>query len=373
MPLKIKTKRKSKHKEINQNKKNDLDLKKILNKRIFIPKNIKLATIGIIALLVLFSTVNAFSLSQGPSTETKTNIILTYSQNGNYNYRAYLKNNTIYEGKEYLSPNEGILFRKLVNNINGSFSYTFQISNNSDITGSYSFTAQLKTSQWTKTYNLVQTTTFNANNARRYSFTENFPIDYLYYESIITQINNETGVTAQNPVLIIKCNLQLNADTGEEIITQSFNPSIEVSLRRDTIDISETLSLRTSESKTEQETIKLEENTEEKNIWILNTLAFLSLGIIVFFVTKTEKTTLSKVEKKFRNIKKKYKEYIIELKKPLTTDGADLIYVKTMDDLIRLSEEMGKPILFYDHSKDSKERYGFFVIEEYNHYIFELS
>jgi len=368
MPIKIKKKIKDK----NQNKKNKLNLKKIQNKRILIPKKIKLAAIGLIALLVLFSTVNAYILSQEPSTKTKTNVLLAYSQNGNYNYKAYLKNNTIYEGKEYLSPNQGILFRKLINNINGSFSYTFQISNNSDISGKYSFTALIKTSQWTKTYHLVQTSTFNVNNTRSYTFTENFPIDYIYYEQIITQINNETGVTAQNPVLIIKCNLQLTADTVKERITQSFNPSIEVSLRKDTIDISENLSLRTSGSETEQETVKQQENTKEKNKWTILAISFLVIGIVILLVTTTEKIQLSKLEKKFRNIKKKYKEYIIELKKPLITDNIDLIYVKTMEDLIRLSEEMGKPIFVYDNSKDSTDKYEFFVLEEYTYYVFSL-
>jgi len=372
MPIKLRFGKKEKPKKTDKNKK-DIDLEKILNKRIFIPKTIKLAGLGLLVLLILFSTVTAYNNSQKPTSETETNTVLTYSQNGNYNYRVYLKNNTVYNGKEFLLPNEGKIFRKLVDHINASFSYNFQISKQSDITGSYNFVAILETAYWTKTFTLVNTTNFNTSNRNNYAFSEIFPINYGYYENVIKQINNETGVSVQNPSLIIRCNLQLTADTGEEKIPQTFSPSINISLRQDTIDISDTLSLRRSGSKTEQETIKYPEVTEETNKWTYITIALIVLTTVFFAVTKTEKKQLTQLQKKVKRIKKKYGEWMIEIKKAPSKEGADVFPVNSMEDLVKLSEEMGKPIIFYDSSVGSFEKYEFYVLEEYNHYVYTIS
>lgn len=368
MPIKLKIGKKNK-----PEKKKELNLKEILNKRIYLPKTVKLTAIGIIAIFILFSAVSAYNLSQKPTEETKSNIVLTHSQTGNYNYKVYLKNNTVYDGKEYLTPGEGEIFRKLVDSINASFSYNFQISQPADISGSYTISAMIQTAYWTKTYTLVNTTTINVDNRNRYSFSESFRIEYSFYEQVIDDITNETGVSVQNPNLIIKCNIQLTADTGEETIPQTLNPSLNVSLREETIDISDSLILRSSGSRTEQETIKHPEISEEKNKWTNIAMILIILSIIVFAVTKTEKKPLSKIKKKLNRIKKKYGEWMIEIKKQPSKIGADVIPVESMDDLVKLSEEMGKPIIFYNNSTETIEKYNFYVLEEKNHYLYTLS
>ncbi len=358
--------------KIGKQKNTEINIEKILEKRIFIPKFIKYGTLGLIGIILLFSAVTAYELSQQPITKKETNNLLTYSQTGNYNYKAYLKNNTVYSGKEYLLPGEGNLFRKLVDNITGSFSYNFYISNSSKISGSYNFLATIKTSEWSKTYTLINTKNFNLTNSTTYSFTENFPINYSYYEEKITEITNETGVGVQNAELIIKCNLKINARNENANIYKTFTPAINVTLRKQTIDISDTSTFRSTGSKTEQKTINLPDIKKEKNMWTNLTYAFLGVTLVVFAVTKTEKKPISKLQRKVRNIKKKYREYIIEIDEPLTPEGVEYVHIKSMDDLIRLSEEMGKPIFFYDNPIESTEKYEFFVLEEYTYYVFSL-
>jgi hypothetical protein len=358
--------------KIGKTKNLEIDIEKILEKRIFIPKIIKYGTLGLIGIILLFSAVNAYELSQQPTTKIETNNLLSYSQTGNYNYKAYLKNNTVYNGKEYLSPNEGNLFRKLVNNITGSFSYNFYISNTSQISGNYKFLATIKTSEWSKTYTLINTKNFNLTNSTTYSFTENFPINYSFYEQKITEITNETGVGVQNAELIIKCNIKLTASSENANIYKSFTPAINISLRKQTIDISDKLTFRSADSKTEQKTINIPDIKKEKNMWTNITYAFLGITLVVFALTKTEKKPISKLQRKFRNIKKKYREYIIEIEEPLNPEGVEYIHIKSMDDLIRLSEEMGKPIFYYDNPSESTEKYEFFVLEEYTYYVFSL-
>ena len=54
-------------------------------------------------------------------------------------------------------------------------------------------------------------------------------------------------------------------------------------------------------------------------------------------------------------------------KRPMKTE---VLRVKTIDDLVKISEELGKPIIFYE--SEDKTTYSYYVIDEDIFYKFEL-
>ena len=109
-------------------------MKKRNNKRIKLSKNIRLAGLMILLLVLIFSLVSANAAYQKQEITQKPIVILTYSQTGSYDYTVYLKNNTVYEGKEYLKPYDNLkIFKNLVDSIQARFTYIYNLDKTADI------------------------------------------------------------------------------------------------------------------------------------------------------------------------------------------------------------------------------------------------
>jgi hypothetical protein len=348
-------------------------IKKIIDKRIRMKKNIRLLVIGLIGLLILFSTASAYSAYQKQETTTETIPVLSYSQNGRFDYGAYLKPNTIYPDTEYLRPGQGIYFKNIIENITSSFTYTFTIDKNAEITGSYRLNTEIQTSLWTKSYpgDTENSTGTFKRDGRRAEFTiEPFEIDLDYYESIITKIEGETGVTVGSPKLVIKCTVSISAKTEEKTITKTFTPTLSLSLKTKQIEITAPQTNQQSFVETEQQTNYHPEVVNQRNQWT-NT-AYILLGLLVVSAVFTQNVgeKLSKTEKTIKKINKKYGEWIVELdKKPETIIDSDVVHMKTMEGLIKISEELTKPVLHYVSKDDS---HFYYVLDESIQYQYTL-
>ena len=336
--------------------------------RIKLPNNIRLGVIGFIFLLLMFSAFNVNAANQKPENTEQITQTLNYNQNTNFDYTVFLKNNTVYNGKTTLTPaDNSIIFRNIVENIQGSFTYRFQASEKiNEITGKYKITAKLETDLWKKQYILSEGDLQNP-------FTVDFPIDYEKYENITSQIDAETGVTASNPQLTIECNIyNVRVETKDYSFDPGrITPSITLSLNKKTVDISDTLRTQISGIKTEKEETKNQEVIDERNTWTSNSYIFLIIIIIFSLFTKSDAKSLSDAEKKIQKIMKKYDEWIVEISNnPKTPLGVETIYMKSFEDLMKISEEIGKPVLYF--KSGTENIYSFHIVDEDMHYRYNI-
>jgi len=349
---------------------------KKLKKRVYIPKTIRLTIIGVIAIILLFSTIKVYDAYNKPKTTTATYEALICDHNSFYDYKVYLKNNTIYEDREYLLPGEGRYFRKIVDHINASFTYNVYIDKIAEITCSYTQIAELQTNLWNKTYLLIPQKQINSY-GKSLDFTEKFPIDYQYYEAIVKQIDEEIGIMSSNQILVIKFNIFLDVNIQGKNFTQFFNSSINVSLGGNLIDISENLTDNKKDVSMGSKEIFHKEVDEEKSRWTIVTFLFLIIFVTSITVTKNKVEKDDKIIKTFKKIMKKYGEWIVEIEKsPNITSkleilkGLEVMKVKTFDDLIKISEELGKPII---HLEEEQNKHNFFVFDDSIYYQYILS
>ena len=344
--------------------------KTILDKRIKLPTNIRLGVIGIIFLFLVFSTFSANAIEEKPKVTVKTDITLSYSQNGNFDYIVYLTDNMVYDGRATLKPQDSLIaFRNIVDHIDASFTYSFSSSEPANVTGEYILTARIETDMWNKQFTLASGQ-FNNN------FNEKFPIDYLYYENVTATINAETGVTAANPQLIIECNIyNLKVQTDENTFDPGrFNPSTTVSLNEKIIDFSDTLRNQICGVKINEEKIYSSETNQEKEQWTANAYIFIIIIIIFSLVTKGDVIKLNEIEKQVKKINKKYGEWIVEVDKPPKRPlGAEIVPIKSLEDLMKISEELGKPVIHSTPSPATNEEHTFYVFDENIQYKHILS
>jgi len=340
-------------------------LNRVLDKRIKLPNRIRLGVIGIIIALLVFSTYSATATDEETKTSYKTDVIYTYSQNGVIDYTIHLTDNTVYDGRKTIKPQDSLIaFRNIVDHINGSFSYTFTSSINADIKGDYKINAIIRTDIWTKQFELAKGSFDD-------DFQVDFPIDLVFYENYTEIINTETGVTANNPELVIDCSINnVRITANKELLTpEKLNLQMISTLNEKIISFSDQLKNSVSGSKTERELITSTENTDNSEQWTANSFIFIIVIIIFTLVTSGDTTKLSEIEKQVRKINKKYREWIVEVdrspKRPL---GAELINLKSVDDLIKISEELGKSVIYHESETDGT--YSYYVLDETVHYKF---
>jgi hypothetical protein len=348
-------------------------IKKLNNKRIKTPNLIRTTIIAIIVIALLFSAYSAYASNQKPKTTEETKPILDYRHQGFFDYTVYLKENTVYEGKEYLRPGEGNYFKNIIDHINASFTYTFTIEENSDIYTTYSIIAQIETDYWTKTYTLVPNTPINSTNKKSLTFTETFPINYEYYEAVVQAIDEETAITSQDPTLIIKSNVYTSATTNEGKYTnpiRSITDSISFSLNEKIIEVTDTTSGSSTGTITETQTIQHPEVIQETNRWTNIAYLFLTLIILVLIITKSDAPKLSKTEKTVQKIKKKYEEWIVDVTElPKRPIGSEIVSMKTFEDLMKISEELGKPVIHHE----SNPAHTFLILDQDIQYQYKLT
>ena len=338
-------------------------------KRINLQKEIRISIITLLAILIMASSYTAFAAYEKPTTIEETIPTYAYTHNGYYDYEITIMNNSLY-GATILSPGDGTFFKKLIENINMTYTYNYQATKTSTIKGTYKVTATIQTSLWVKEFTIIPTTSFE-NTGVQAGFTTNFPLNLTFYENFIATISEETGTSASEQTLIIKCTVLLDAESADGTVNEVFSPSIQMPLGTNVVEIDGVLT--TTQNGALEETTQVEQThvETERTTWTSSSLLFLIILIIFTLVTKTEKDSETMKTQQLKKIAKKYGEWIVETNdlQP-DTNYLENVTLNSFDDLIKISEEIGKPIIKFTDDQDVQI---FCVYDENIKYSYKLT
>ena len=334
--------------------------KKIKIKRIKLNKLIRLPIIFTLLVFLILFSYTTYAAYQKPIKTYQSYDILSYNHISNYNYDVFLSNNILYN-KTQLKPNEGIIFKKLLNNINASFNYEFTISQDATINCSYAITAIIETDIWTKEYTLISPNYINVTGSKS-EFTVDFPIEYEFYDQILNQINDETGIFAPNPQLKIITKITVTTSKVDNPIFSMYSPFITLSLGNKAIEVSDTLKDFQSESIRDTLVIEHPEVIEQRNSNQIVALCFFILLGCFILVTKDNKPKINPLHKEINSIKKKYAEWLVETNTNPLNNDMKIIPVNSIKQLSLISEEIGQPLLYYFSKEEDEENHWFYVL-----------
>lgn len=85
----------------------------------------------------------------------------------------------------------------------------------------------------------------------------------------------------------------------------------------------------------------------------------------------TQKAEVDPIVKELKKIFKNHGTRLVALDSDTIAPDEHLSKVHSIDDLVRISDELGKPIV-YKHSNDYKENTRFWVFDENRYYVFDL-
>ncbi len=337
--------------------------------KIYLKKTTRLSVLTLITLILLISFIATILAYQNPTTTIETITIADYFQTSSYTYLVHLKNNTLYD-LPLLLPNQGIYFKQIIDNLTATITYTYQSSLSGPIQGNYTMIAEIKTDLWTKKYPLINQTSFSDNDQTT-SFTQDFSINYSYYDDIVEQITTETGITAPNPMLIIHTNIILSQRTSQGIISTQSSPELTMTLSQKTIEISENLTGTQAGSLTRQTIQSHESVILQRNIFTVITIAIAIVFCLLLIITDNKPDEKTETEKIIKKIYKRNGEWIHKTVTPPPTALQHTLRFASIEDLVKIGEDLNKPIFHY--TIPNSQKHVFYILDGTTTYLYELN
>ena len=276
---------------------------------------------------------------------------------GIFSYDVKLTDNSIFGATTISSPQISIptpivlgstetIFTRLIDSLN----FTYQYSVTSDQTIQPTETVVVNAilanpGKWSKTFVLVPTTQETGN------FTLNFPVDLTQYLAVISDVQQETGVSATAYTLTVEADVDLKALTSAGAVDKVFSDSISTDLTGGVLtwtgDLNQT-DKGNIQSTTNVATPAKTWGMKVDTLRVISVLVLcIGLGMLVGLLLVRGRRVDQKalLKQSALETERKYKNMIIVVNEmPQTGIGESLLTVDSLDELIKVAQTLLKPI-----------------------------
>ena len=271
-----------------------------------------------------------------------------------------------------LEPGE-TAFINLINNMDVNFGYEFQATEPvANLNTSVDIVATLAVPQsWSKNFDLLQTN-------KGGNFTVDFPLDIASYTQLIQSINSETGTTPSSYNLTVTANIHTTGDSSFGPIDETFSPTMNGTITGNVLtwdkDLTGTKTGAISQTATIDNPSKylgLSVSAAKMFFVILTVIFFfLFVGLGVFYFGSRNPNT-SRSDREVQKIQNKYGARIAESLGNSFIDGGKPVPMNSMDDLIKVADELGRPVV-HQSAGASGEVQSYYVIDGETSYQYSV-
>lgn len=345
----------------------------------------------LIALLLLFSFLSLVSLlgvysTQQLPTEIEQAIPLgTYSHIGNYTYTANLSPNNIYN-KTTLKPGEGAIYLRITESINTTFDYKFAMFQlgQANITTEYTANVYLATTKWSKQIDTLGLNKVTFTNASTGQFSFSYLVTLSSIDKMARTINNEIGAFTSAYNVTISPEIRTIATANAGTINEPFNPTLTISFNYGTAggDYATLEGLQHNNSGVLTQTTK-----KIYQGWVVlqryasyasTIITFSALTLAALAFRENKPPPRKPEEPPIEDIIAPYEEIIVEAAKEesLGEEQRTTITLKTLEDLVKVAEGLGKPILHNEilqTRKGEKTTHTFYVLDGLTKYEYTVT
>ena len=316
----------------------------------------------VFAVLTIYSIWNIYSVHQLPLYVNETNTLCEYYFNGTFDYTAKLRENVLYN-KTTLKPGEGILYTAVIDHINLTFSYTFDIKPRPrNLSIETKIAAKLESpDRWIRLLTEMETEKllFLKENQEF-----NMILNITNIQKIVDQIDFEAGIRSLSYNLTILPNINVIGEILDNEIKDTFNSELIISFisggkMGDYINIGNLQKLSSNKLTQESERYLVAVELQRKNSYIYTAIWFSIFAATTVLYLKYKPAAPKVSRTREEEILDKYKELLYETSdKPPETENT--ISIDTIDDLVKTAEILLRPIL---HTVDEK-KHIFYIIDD---------
>lgn len=299
------------------------------------------------ALLLTGSLIYLFLLWRHPPVTKKSFNVYTYQHKGDLTYQVKLKPNSVFLEEDIKSNDpKQIYFFKIIDMIDLNFSYNFQADQDAVINVAYELLATIDAPKmWSKDFVLVPLEQISKK-GRNASFNIKYSLDLANYVNTLKSINEELGVSAIDPKLIIKGNVYIDAVTNHGVVNDSVPLTLSIPLTTGTIKIGGKPSFH--EDSALQKTVTAVDQVAKRDR-MLYTLIFAAVSAIMllFFWLMTENKVLVNSEhlsKKIDSVKNKYGNIMVNVNS-VDLNEMNRVDLASVNDIMEIADELGKPVV----------------------------
>lgn len=319
--------------------------------------------------LVVDSGKSESDLKADPNNIVEVKSDINYEHMGGVNYSVLNVKNSIYDDKK-LGENMTYI-SNYIESINVNFNNIISAEENMSIKGVYNIYAELtsynendneKQIIWSKTFEIVPEKNFEVTD-EQYEINEVVNIDYNYYNNYAQEIAASSGVN-----LPVDLNVKIDGTLliGDKI-KEPINSQITIPLGNNYFNITKSADVNKLANK-EQDVIR-KENGESVFGYILGIIICLAVIASINIFTKGKKDNEN--ERNITSIFKNYGSRIVAVKSININNYKNQFNIITKEDMIKLSDELNKPIL-YKYSIEKKDIEYLYIIDEDTIYILNI-
>jgi hypothetical protein len=333
-----------------------------------IHKKTKKVLLLILILLIALSGLQLFLTITFPKKAVTETVLFESDLKPQLKYQVVINPNEVYSGTVL---EEGKVYsKKLLNYIQTAFSLEYSGSKKVPLDIEYQIIATVNGFQggetekkiiWSKNFPLSTKKIIKEESAT-WSKSEKVNFQLSNYDAFAVRAKDITGMTVTNE-LIVSMTGKVTAHTAKEDLETPFNIGLTIPLMEDTFQIT----VNNLEPIHKNITTKAESQAPvEKSRLILYgfllTICLLGLFILLFFTRELNPQEL--LIKKVNSTLKNYGSRIVALQNIPKMNYRQHYKVHSMKDLIKIADELQKPIFYEVSSSTIVKDYEFHIIEE---------
>jgi hypothetical protein len=300
---------------------------------------------------------------------------------GEFDYAVKLKENSIFNSKTLKPPPAPVvsssatvgpgqvIFPKLADKMDVTFYYQFKSDPPaSKVTTDVTITAVLDaTGLWSKKFSILAA-------SKGDDFDISFPVELTGYLELFETVRAQTGASGESNTVTISANVHALAETPLGLIEETFSQAMVGTLRGNVLEWDKEL------AKSQPGSIKETRLIPNPNKYLVFSVAgarILSTALAgIFFLcfvaslvlyVRFRPAELSWIEKEVARAKKKYGGIMAEA----TIEDDKTVSVGSMQDLIRVASELGKPIM-HQAPAGPRKPHAYYVFDGATRYRYVL-
>lgn len=334
---------------------------------------------------VLFIIIFAFSTSAAYKAIFKSDVaqvsqsIYTYKNNYNLGYSVNMKKNNFITDE--ILPSGRTYVSDLVDSLDMHINYNYDPSEASDVTYNYSIDVILDSfyndngqqrSVWTKTDNVKKVENTQVSDGK-FSIADDFKLDYSTYNTEVKNFKQSLGMLVDS-FLKVQLTVNTTANVNGKKVSNKYVSDFSITVGDKVAVVSGKDNDATLDAVRSEHTIN---NTNINIFKVLVNVAFALLSAYVIYYIKFNTKKLNTIKNEYRlelnRILKACQDRIVMVKNKFEESSDETIVdVNDFGELLKLSEELYKPILCWTSDDLNNEQAWFSVISNKIRYRYIL-
>ena len=336
-------------------------------------KKTKKFILAILLLLLLITGIQTFSTVNKEEMLTEENVIFEYSCQPSVNYTVNIRPNELYPGT--VLEEGGYYSKLLLEHIQAGFAVEYQGSETTPIKIQYQVLATVngyqgqtesKNIYWTKSFPLTQEKTVETE-GDSWSTEEQINFTLGDYDALAVRAKEISGMKVTNEV-IVELLGTITAVTATEEVAIPFSSNLQVPLLEDVFQVTKTAGEALQGSVTETEEVLVPfDRTKVSLLTVLMLLIVAAIPVLKFVIKEPDELTI--LRKKNSGLIKNYGSRMVAMREIPDLEYSRFYQVYSIKDMIKIADEVQKPILYIPDESTAVRNNELFIISENSLYL----